>query len=112
MQRRAGKPGKDLGKSTGWIHRNRLAQLRVHTLSEVRYHAVRREGIDIEDRQGRRMIEVDHVVVCAGQMENTALQQRLLRFGLEVHVIGGASKAAELDAQQAIEDGVRLGQSL
>jgi 2,4-dienoyl-CoA reductase (NADPH2) len=51
-------------------------------------------------------LEVDHIVVCAGQDSNDMLLADL--DGMVVHKIGGADVASELDAKRAIDQGTRL----
>ena len=111
LQRKSGKPGKGLGKTTGWIHRASLQAKKVQTRSGVNYESIDERGILIsygEKRENAELIEVDHIVVCAGQEPLRALQQPLLDAGASVHLIGGADKAAELDAKRAINQGSRL----
>lgn len=111
LQRKKGKPGAGLGKTTGWIHRASLQAKRVQTRSGVNYESIDERGLLIsygEKREKPELIEVDHIVICAGQEPLRALQQPLLAAGANVHLIGGADKAAELDAKRAIDQGSRL----
>lgn len=111
LQRKAGKPGAGLGKTTGWIHRAALQAKNVQTRSGVNYESMDARGLLIsygEKREKPELIDVDHIVVCAGQEPLRALQQPLLAAGANVHLIGGADKAAELDAKRAIDQGSRL----
>jgi 2,4-dienoyl-CoA reductase (NADPH2) len=59
-----------------------------------------------------RCLEVDSVVVCAGQESVTDLVAPLREAGVEVHVIGGAHEAAELDAKRAISQGAQVAAAL
>ncbi|MEQ8706752.1 MAG: NADPH-dependent 2,4-dienoyl-CoA reductase [Phaeodactylibacter sp.] len=102
MQRSKGKPGAGLGKTTGWIHRQSLRKKQVEMLSEVQYQRVDDAGLHILHKGEPRLLEVDHVVVCAGQVPQRTLQQPLEDAGLKVHLIGGADEARELDAKRAI----------
>jgi 2,4-dienoyl-CoA reductase (NADPH2) len=102
MQRSKGKPGAGLGKTTGWIHRQSLRKKGVEMLSEVQYQRVDDAGLHILHKGEPRLLEVDHVVVCAGQEPLRTLQQPLEAAGLKVHLIGGADEARELDAKRAI----------
>jgi 2,4-dienoyl-CoA reductase (NADPH2) len=102
MQRSEGKPGAGLGKTTGWAHRQSLRKKGVEMLSEVQYQRVDDAGLHILHKGEPRLLEVDHVVVCAGQVPLRALQQPLEATGLKVHLIGGADEARELDAKRAI----------
>ena len=108
LQRRAGKPGKTLGKTTGWIHRLSLRHRGVHMLGGVNYEQVDDQGLHISIDGKQQVLEVDHVVVCAGQVSNRDLAENLDGRGISLHVIGGAQKAAELDAKYAIREGSEL----
>ena len=106
MQRSKGKPGAGLGKTTGWIHRTQLKNRQVEMLSEVAYERLDDEGLHVTVKGEPRVLEVDHVVVCAGQVKNDALAAELQ--GVEVHTIGGARLAGELDAKRAIREGAEV----
>lgn len=111
LQRKAGKPGASLGKTTGWIHRATLQAKRVQTLSGVNYESMDARGLLIsfgEQREKPERIDVDHIVICAGQEPLRELHAPLLAGGAKVHLIGGADKALELDAKRAIDQGSRL----
>ncbi len=108
LQRSPGKPGARLGKTTGWIHRATLKAKGVKMLGGVEYLGVDDEGIRIRIEGVEQLLPVDHVVVCAGQEPLRELLQPLRDAGREVHVIGGADVAAELDAKRAIDQGSRL----
>jgi 2,4-dienoyl-CoA reductase (NADPH2) len=108
LQRKPGKPGKTLGKTTGWIHRLSLKKRGVHMLGNVSYELIDDRGLHIRIDGEPRLLEVDHVVVCAGQVSNRELADALKERGLDCHVIGGAERAAELDAKYAIREGSEL----
>jgi 2,4-dienoyl-CoA reductase (NADPH2) len=108
LQRKAEKPGRGLGKTTGWIHRAALAMKRVVMRGGVSYEAITDDGIIVATAEGRELLEVDTVVLCAGQVPNRALAEQLAAAGIAHHVIGGADVAAELDAKRAIDQGARL----
>ncbi|MCB1390211.1 MAG: NADPH-dependent 2,4-dienoyl-CoA reductase [Rhodobacteraceae bacterium] len=112
LQRKAEKPGKRLGKTTGWIHRASLLARDVKMLGGVTYDAITPEGILLGTPNGPQMLEVDTVVLCAGQEPNRSLAEALAGQGVAVHVIGGADVAAELDAKRAIDQGARLAAAL
>ncbi len=112
LQRKTGKPGAGLGKTTGWIHRASIRTKGVETLSGVHYDRVDDQGLHIIMDDKPRLLEVDHVVVCAGQVSRTDLLAGLRDAGLSTHLIGGAHLAAELDAKRAIDQGSRLAASL
>jgi 2,4-dienoyl-CoA reductase (NADPH2) len=111
LQRKAGKLGKGLGKTTGWIHRAALQMKRVEMIGGVNYERITPEGLFVtygEQRKDGQLIECDTVVLCAGQEPLRELQAPLQAAGVEVHLIGGADQAAELDAKRAIDQGTRL----
>ena len=115
LQRKAKKHGAGLGKTTGWIHRASLAMKQVKMLGNVNYEEIGDRGLKIsfgEERRDPQWLEVDTIVICAGQDPETALATGLEPSGLPVHVIGGAFKAAELDAKAAIDQGSRLAAAL
>jgi len=104
----AEKPGKRLGKTTGWIHRASLKARGVRMLAGVQYTAITDAGLSITRDGLPELIPADTIVLCAGQESETTLAAQLAGTGAEVHVIGGADIAAELDAKRAIDAGVRL----
>ena len=112
LQRSSAKASKRLGKTTGWIHRATLKNRGVKLLSDVEYDRVDDAGLHIRIRGEARCLEVDTVVVCAGQESQNALVAPLRAAGVTVHVIGGAEEAAELDAKRAIARGARLAAAL
>jgi len=112
MQRSHGKLGAGLGKTTGWIHRSSLKRMQVEMLAGVSYDRIDDDGLHIEVDGQPRILEVDHIVVCAGQVERKDLFEPLQVEGINVHVIGGADVAAELDAKRAIDQGARLAAKL
>jgi 2,4-dienoyl-CoA reductase (NADPH2) len=115
LQRKAEKPGRRLGKTTGWIHRASLHMKGVRTLGGVNYEGIDAEGLHISHGLGRERPEViacDTVVLCAGQVSERSLADALVSEGRTVHVIGGADIAAELDAKRAIAQGARIAASL
>ena len=114
LQRSPGRPGKRLGKTTGWIHRATLKAKGVHMLGGVRYLGMDDQGLHIEVDGTPRRLPVDTVVVCAGQEPRRELHDALRALGtpVPVHLIGGADVAAELDAKRAIDQGSRLAAAL
>ena len=112
LQRSPGKPGKSLGKTTGWIHRLSLRHRGVQMLGNVRYERIDDEGLHISVNEEKRVLNVDNVVICAGQVSNLDLANTLGGRGLSLHIIGGAKKAAELDAKYAILEGSELAAKL
>lgn len=115
LQRKAGKHGAGLGKTTGWIHRAKVKKRGVHLIGGINYEAIGDEGLLIsygEDREGAEWLDVDNVVLCAGQLPQRSLADALASTNTNVHIIGGADKAAELDAKRAINQGSRLAAQL
>ncbi|MEB8389148.1 NADPH-dependent 2,4-dienoyl-CoA reductase [Rhodobacteraceae bacterium KMM 6894] len=111
LQRKAERPGKRLGKTTGWIHRIVLKMKNVTMLSDVNYERIDVDGLHIsfgETHERPTLIAVDTVVLCAGQLPQRSLADEIKAAGGMVHVIGGADVASELDAKRAIDQGVRL----
>ena len=108
LQRSPGKPGRKLNKTTGWVHRAALKAKGVQMLGGVSYERIDDAGLHIRIDGAPRVLEVDNVVICAGQEPNRALADRLIALGIGVHVIGGADVAAELDAKRAIAQATRL----
>ncbi|SES28517.1 2,4-dienoyl-CoA reductase (NADPH2) [Tranquillimonas rosea] len=114
LQRKAEKPGKRLGKTTGWIHRATLRMKGVEMMQGVAYHHIDAEGLHVSvgDEGEIRTIPADTIVLCAGQVSARALADDLAARGVDLHVIGGADVAAELDAKRAIDQGARLASTL
>ncbi len=108
LQRKKGKLGSGLGKSTGWIHRTTLKDLGVHMWAGVHYQKIDDEGLHISHQDKDLTLDVDTIVICAGQDPLRELESGLRERGLEPRLIGGADIAAELDAKRAIEQGTRL----
>lgn len=108
LQRKPGKLGKNLGKTTGWVHRLTLRHRGVHMLGNATYERVDDQGLHITIDGKPQVLDVDHVVICAGQVSNRELAEALQSDGINCHVIGGAMKAAELDAKYAIREGSEL----
>jgi len=115
LQRKAAPLGKGLGKTTGWIHRAALKMKRVEMIGGVNYERVDARGLHVSfgERHDKPMLlEVDTVVLCAGQEPCRTLAAPLRAKGHRVHLIGGADVATELDAKRAIEQGTRLAATL
>ena len=124
LQRKPGKPGAGLGKTTGWIHRASLKQRNVTMLGGVNYERIADEGLLIshgEQRTDPTWIPCDTVVLCAGQVPQRTLADDLLalppgqpgtapawELNRNLHIIGGALEAGELDAKRAIAQAAEL----
>lgn len=112
LQRKETKVGAGLGKTTGWIHRLTLKNKRVQMINAVQYDKVDDDGLHITVNGDSRVLDVDNVVICAGQTSKNDLYKPLKNKGLSVHLIGGSDVAAELDAKRAIDQGSRLAAKL
>ncbi|WP_213034728.1 NADPH-dependent 2,4-dienoyl-CoA reductase [Acinetobacter pittii] len=108
LQRKTAAVGAGLGKTTGWIHRTGLKNRQVKMFAGVQYDKVDDQGLHITVDGKPSVLEVDHVVICAGQESFTAMYDQLKTDGKNVHLIGGAKEAGELDAKRAIRQGAEL----
>ncbi|HEX7916150.1 NADPH-dependent 2,4-dienoyl-CoA reductase [Rudaea sp.] len=112
LQRTPGTPGKRLNKTTGWVHRAALKMKNVKMLGGVNYERIDDAGLHVSIDGVAQCIQVDNVVVCAGQEPRRDLHAGLAAAGITVHLIGGADVAAELDAKRAIAQGTLLAAEL
>jgi len=115
LQRKKGKLGAGLGKTTGWIHRTALKMKQVEMVGGVNYERIGDEGLLVsygEQREDPTWIPCDTVVLCAGQVPLFSLAQALEAQGRRPHRIGGALEAGELDAKRAIDQAARLAAAL
>ena len=105
LQRKKSKVGGKLGKTTGWIHRTGLVHKGVNMIPACSYEKIDDQGLHLDIAGEKRVLEVDNIILCAGQEPF-----RELVDGLEkpYQLIGGADVAAELDAKRAIDQGTRL----
>ena len=105
LQRKAGKPGAGLGKTTGWIHRAELKSRGVEMIGGVNYEQISDQGLLVtygEKRDNATWLDVDNIVMCAGQIPLRELVEPLRVAGVKVTLLGGADVASELDAKRAI----------
>ena len=112
LQRKTTKVGDSLAKTTGWIRRATLARRGVRMLSGVTYERVDDAGLHITVDAKAQLLPVDTIILCAGQEPLRDLEAPLRAMGIEVHLIGGADVAAELDAKRAIAQGTEVAASL
>ena len=112
LQRRHTPPGKSLGATTGWALRMTLARRKVPVLSSVSYQRIDDAGLYIEHEGQVKLLEVDHVVLCAGQEPVNELRAELAAKGIDAVAIGGAERAEEIDALRAIEQGMKVAYAL
>lgn len=110
MQRKAERLGRGLGKTTGWIIKTTLRRKNVSMKSGVRYLSIEPAGVHIthHDSGKSELVAADTVVVCAGQLSDRRLYDSLTSSRHGLHIIGGALKAAQIDAKQAIDQGAKL----
>ena len=112
LQRKETKVGDGLGKTTGWIHRTVLKNKKVKMINGVNYQQINEKGLQITIKGKKQVLEVDNIIICAGQVSKNELYEPLKSSGKAVHLIGGAFMAGELDAKRAIEQGYQIGLSI
>ena len=112
LQRTAGRPGKRLNKTTGWVHRAALKAKGVRMLGGVTYEKIDDAGLHVRIDGKSQTLSIDNVIICAGQEPNRALADELRALGIATYVIGGADVAAELDAKRAIRQATELAATL
>ncbi len=104
LQRGTGKLGKKLGKTTAWIHRLELEKNNVQVISGVSYKKITKEGVQYTQQSEEKLLAVDHVIICAGQITNYESKIK----NDKIKIIGGALNPMDLDAKKAIEEGFKL----
>ncbi|PSW03602.1 NADPH-dependent 2,4-dienoyl-CoA reductase [Photobacterium lipolyticum] len=112
MQRKPGKVGKGPGRTTGWIHRRVLEKRGVELLGGVSYDKIDEQGLHITVEGQPRILDVDNIVLCSGQTSVEQLSDDLKHMNVNVHVIGGAEIAGEVDANRVIREAVELAAKL
>ena len=108
LQRKKSKVGAGLGKTTGWAHRFSLRSKNVKMINGVDYKKIDDIGLHYIKNDKETILDVDNVIICAGQLSNNTLYEKLKSKEIKIHLIGGAFKAAEIDAKEAINQAVRL----
>jgi 2,4-dienoyl-CoA reductase (NADPH2) len=108
MQRKPTDLGRSLGRTTGWTHRIALKRRGVKMMRGVEYRKIDDEGLHIVLGGEPSVLDVDTVIVCAGQEPRRELHDELSNNGISATLIGGAHEAAELDAKTAIDQATRL----
>jgi 2,4-dienoyl-CoA reductase (NADPH2) len=83
----------------------------------VNYDKVDDQGLHITITKGeqseQRVLDVDNIVVCAGQESVNGLFEALKEnTAFRTHLVGGAEFAGELDAKRAIRKASELAASL
>ncbi len=61
LQRKNEKPGRNLGKTTGWIHRMTLEKYGVEALWGLEYLEIGDDGLQIKQKEVTRTLDVDHI---------------------------------------------------
>lgn len=112
LQRKAGKFGRSLGKTTGWIHQAELHKRGVKLLGDLRYLKIDDAGLHIEKDGETQLLAADSIIICAGQESRDDLAEPLNNLATSVYRIGGVKEVRELDAAQAIRDGSKLAYKL
>jgi 2,4-dienoyl-CoA reductase (NADPH2) len=109
LQRKTTRPGAGLGKTSGWVHRATLVRHGVVMMAGVQYERIDDAGLHITVGGEKQLLEVDNVIICAGQESLAELMpSEESKAAPRFHKIGGASLAAELDAKRAIREGAEL----
>ena len=112
LQRKSTPPGKSLGATSGWAIRMELARRGVPVLTGVTYERIDDRGLHVLHEGRPKLLEVDHVVLCAGQEPVNALHAELAARGIEAEMIGGAERAEEIDALRAMQRGMKVAYAL
>jgi 2,4-dienoyl-CoA reductase (NADPH2) len=84
----------------------------VQFVAGVHYERIDAQGLHVAVAGQPRLLEVDTIIVCAGQEPARELVEPLTALGVGLRLIGGADVAAELDAKRAIAQGAELAASL
>ena len=112
LQRKSSAIGKSLGRTTGWTHKLSLQRKGIKMFTGIEYRRIDDEGLHILNHGEPQTLQVDSIVICAGQESDNTLYEQLKGDIPKLHLIGGAEIAAEIDAKRAIDQGCRLAASL
>ncbi len=102
LQRKTSPVGRGLGKTTGWTHRISLARRGVKMINGVEYLKIDDDGLHLRIGDRYEILDVDTIIVCAGQLPLRTLYDELIERGVDAELVGGAYEAMELDAKRAI----------
>ena len=86
LQRKTSKVGKNLGKTTGWVHRTSLRHRNVQMIPGVSYRKIDDEGLHVTitpkgaDQGEDQVLPVDTIIICAGQEPLRELQAGCLLY--------------------------------
>lgn len=111
LKRSAGRFGKDLGKTTGWIHRAVAKHHKVKQIAECEYLSFNNQGLTIKVAGEEQVLDVDTVIACIGQVSNDDLFDKE-SLPDNQHVIGGAKLAAAIDAKRAIYEALQVARKI
>jgi 2,4-dienoyl-CoA reductase (NADPH2) len=111
LKRSAGRFGAELGKTTGWIHREVAKQHNVKQLAECEYLAFDAQGLKIRHKGEEQYLDVDTVIACIGQVSNDKIFNKE-SLPANHHVIGGAKLAAAIDAKRAIFEALQVARKI
>lgn len=112
LQRKDTRVGRGLGKTTGWTHRLSLVKRNVKMLNSVSYQKIDDDGLHLLVVNQPELLAVDTIIICAGQLSLRTVFYELSGRGVNTHLMGGAFKAAELDAKAAIKQACYLAAKL
>jgi len=112
LQRKQSKVGAGLAKTTGWIRRTLLKRRGVVMIAGVEYDRIDDAGLHFRVDGEPQSLDVDTIVICAGQEPRRDLVGALEAMGIRPRLIGGADVAVELDAKRAIDQGTRVALAL
>ena len=108
LQRKTTRHGRSLGKTTGWTHKISLLRKGVQMIGGIQYEKIDDQGLHVRINGTAELLEVDTVIICAGQESKRTLYDELAGKIDNLHIIGGAEVAMEIDAKLAIDRGCRL----
>ncbi|WP_372762812.1 FAD-dependent oxidoreductase [Pseudoalteromonas sp.] len=111
LKRSAGRFGSELGKTTGWIHRQVAKQHKVKQIAECQYIRFDDKGLTIKVAGEQQVLPVDTVIACIGQVSNNELLANH-SDNAKVHVIGGAKLATAIDAKRAIFEALQVARKI
>ncbi|MDA8940424.1 FAD-dependent oxidoreductase [Pseudoalteromonas marina] len=111
LKRSSGRFGSELGKTTGWIHRQVAKQHGVKQIADCQYQSFDSKGLTITVGGETQVLPVDTVIACIGQVSNDEVVKPHAE-NAKVHVIGGAKLAAAIDAKRAIFEALQIARSI
>ena len=85
-----------------------LKMKKVEMMKGVSYDSINEQGLVITIKGEKRLLEVDNIIVCAGQVSVNSLVEELKATKANVHSIGGAKLSSSIDAKRAIKEGLEV----